>query len=248
MSSLRGHVALVTGGSRGIGAAIARRLAEDGAHVAVTYVNNADAAQDVVRAVGKSGGTGLAVRADFTDAAQVGRAVDEVAAHFGQLDVLVNNAGFMDVSGTPVAEIPLDVVDRTLDVNVRAAFVAAQHAARHLGRGGRVINVGSCLGSRVPGPGATLYAMSKSALTGLTKGLARDLGPRGITVNQVSPGPTDTDMNPSGGPNADAQRALTAVGRYASPEEIAACVAFLAGQPEGFITGADLAVDGGTTA
>ena len=187
MTDLSGKVALVTGGSRGIGAEIARRLARDGAHVAITFRENANAAKAVVADIERLGRKAVAFQADAADAITASSIIDRVVDHFGRVDILVNNAGYMDTSGTELGEITLDVVDRTIMVNVRAAFLHAQSASNHLSDGGRVINIGSCLGGRVPGSGLTLYSMTKSAITGLTKGLARDLASRGITVNQVSP-------------------------------------------------------------
>jgi 3-oxoacyl-[acyl-carrier protein] reductase len=248
VTGLLGKVALVTGGGRGIGAGIARALAAAGADVAVTYVRDEVAAQAVVAEVEARGRRGRARLADLTDPASIRAAVDDTVAEFGRLDVLVNNAGHLDLSGAAFADLPLDAIDRTLLVNVRGAVLAAQAAARHLPAGGRIINVGSCLGDRVPGAGMTVYATSKAAIHGLTRGLARDLGPRGITVNQVSPGPVGTDMNPEDGPNAEPQRDQTAVGRFGTPQDIAAAVVFLADPGSSFITGSTLAVDGGTTA
>lgn len=215
---LEGRSALVTGGGRGIGAAIALRLARDGADVAVTYVRAPERAAEVVRGIEAAGGRGLAIAADAADPAAA-RAVDRAAVEFGRLDILVNNAGIApygpleDVSAEEAEEL-----DLTIGVHVRAAFVAAQAAARHLGPGGRIVNIGSSMAERVPYPGWTLYAMSKSALTGLTRGLARDLGPRGITANVVQPGSTDTEMNPADSPDG------------------------------GYVTGAAIAVDGGYAA
>lgn len=243
MSRLAGKRALVTGGSRGIGAAIARRLAAEGADVALTYERSADKAAAVVREIEALGRKGFAIAADSADPAAVTRAVDEAAKALGGLDILVNNAGIY--RGGPVADWSLADIDATLSVNVRAVVLASQAAAAHLGEGGRIISTGSCLADRVVEPGVTLYAMSKAALIGFTKGLARDLGPRGITVNIVHPGSTDTDMNPAGGPGADAQRARMAIPRYGQPEDIAGLVAYLASEEARFITGAGFAIDGG---
>ena len=243
MSRLAGKRALVTGGSRGIGAAIARRLAAEGADVALTYERSADKAAAVVTEIEALGRKGFAIAADSADPAAVTRAVDDAARALGGLDILVNNAGIY--RGGPVAEWSLADIDATLAVNVRAVMLASQAAAAHLGEGGRIISTGSCLADRVVEPNVTLYAMSKAALIGFTKGLARDLGPRGITVNIVHPGSTDTDMNPAGGPGADAQRARMAIPRYGQPEDIAGLVAYLASEEGRFITGAGFAIDGG---
>ena len=243
MSRLAGKRALVTGGSRGIGAAIARRLAAEGADVALTYERSADKAGAVVKEIEALGRQGFAIAADSADPAAVTRAVDEAAKALGGLDILVNNAGIF--RGGPVADWSLADIDATLAVNVRAVVLASQAAAAHLGEGGRIISTGSCLADRVVEPGATLYAMSKAALIGFTKGLARDLGPRGITVNIVHPGSTDTDMNPANGAGADAQRARMAIPRYGQPEDIAGLVAYLASEEARFITGAGFAIDGG---
>ncbi|MFB7466091.1 SDR family NAD(P)-dependent oxidoreductase [Streptomyces sp. NPDC056224] len=241
-----GTVALVTGGSRGIGAACALRLAQDGVDVAISYVNDARAAAGVVGEVEALGRRGLAVRADAGDGAQGAAAVEETVRRFGRIDVLVNNAG-VGVLG-PLGELGLADVDRVLSVNVRGAFLAAQAAAGRMGSGGRIITIGSCITQRVPGPGCALYAMSKSALTGLTKALARELGGRGITANLVHPGPVDTDMNPADGPFADPQAAMTALGRFAAAREVAAVVSFLARPDSSYVTGAEFAVDGGYAA
>lgn len=245
MAHLSGKVALVTGGSRGIGAAIARRLAHDGCNVAITYVEQADAAHAVVAEMEKHGRKAMALHADAADPESMQPLIQRVLERLGRLDMLVNNAGFMDTSGTALEEVSLDVVDRTLLVNVRGAFLLAQAASVHLSEGGRIINIGSCVGSRVPTAGMTLYATSKAAITGLTKGLARDLASRGITVNQISPGPIDTDMGPADGPNAPFFRGLTALGRFGAPADIGAIVSFLAGKEAAFITGANIAADGG---
>jgi len=243
---LAGKTVLVTGGGRGIGAAIALRLARDGADVALTYLRNADRAQQTARRVRSLGRRCVALAADSADPAAVTGAIDEVASTFGRLDVLVNNAGVFPYG--PFDEVSLPELDRALDVHVRAAFVAAQAAVRHMGDGGRIINIGSCFAERVPYPGVTLYAMTKSALVGLTRGLARDLGPRGIAVTVVHPGSTDTDMNPVDGAGADAERQFIALGRYADADEVAATVGHLAGPGGRYVTGTAVSVDGGFAA
>ncbi|WP_405487444.1 SDR family oxidoreductase [Streptomyces sp. NBC_00096] len=243
---MNGTVALVTGGSRGIGAACALRLAQEGADVAITYVEDAAAAASVTGRIEALGRRALAVRADAGGAADAVAAVEETVRGLGRIDVLVNNAG-VGVLG-PLEKLALADVDRVLAVNVRGAFLSAQAAAGRMDRGGRIITIGSCMTQRVPGPGGTLYAMSKAALTGLTKALARELGERGITANLVHPGPVDTDMNPSGGPYAAPQSALTALGRFGTPAEVAAMVSFLAGPDAAYVTGAEFAVDGGHAA
>ncbi len=244
--TLEGKVALVTGGSRGIGAAIAERLAAEGADVAVTYVAHGDAAERVAGRVRERGRRGLALAADGTDAAAVRGAVEGTVGELGRLDVLVANAGVYPYG--PFEDVPADELDRTLALHVGGVFVAAQAAARHMDGDGRIVAIGSCFADRVPIPGIALYAMTKAALGGLVRGLARDLGPRGITANVVHPGPTDTDMNPADSPEAAPQAAATAVGRFGAADEIAATVAHLAGPGGRWITGAELAVDGGTNA
>jgi 3-oxoacyl-[acyl-carrier protein] reductase len=244
--TLAGKTAFVAGGSRGIGAAIVRRLAQDGAAVAFSYANSTGPAEALVRSIEAEGGRALALRIDSADAAALTAGIDEAARRFGRLDVLVNSAGVF-LPGT-VDDMPLADFDRTWQVNVRAVFVAAQAAVRHMGEGGRIINIGSTNAERAPWPGFGAYAMSKSALKGLVQGLSRDLGPRGITVNNVQPGPVDTDMNPVDGPNAAAMHGLMAVARHGRPEEIAAMVAYLAGPEAGFVTGASLNIDGGFAA
>ncbi|TDB77051.1 3-oxoacyl-ACP reductase family protein [Micromonospora sp. KC723] len=244
-TTLLGKVALVTGGSRGIGAATALRLAADGADVALTWQQDAEQAATVVKQIEAIGRRALALRADSADQTAVREAVDRTADELGRLDILVNNAAVFllgTVDGFDAADL-----DRTIAVNVRAPFVAAQAATRHLGAGGRIISIGSNVAERTVFPGLAAYAMSKTALVGMTKGFARDLGPRGVTVNLVVPGPTDTDANPADGPNAEAIRGFTALGRYATPDEIAATVAHLAGPEAGYITGATITVDGGFT-
>jgi NAD(P)-dependent dehydrogenase (short-subunit alcohol dehydrogenase family) len=246
MATLTGKVALVTGGSRGIGAGIARRLAREGADVAVTYLQAKERAREVVDAIAAEGRRGLVIPADSADSGAVVGAVERTAAELGGLDILVNNAGITSLG--PVDDVTVDDLDRIYAVHVRAAVLATQAAVPHMGAGGRVVSIGSCLAGRVPGPGWSLYAMSKAALVGLTKGLARDLGPRGITVNVVQPGPIDTDMNPADGEHADGERALLALDHFGHVDDVAATVAHLAG-PEGrFITGAAIDVDGGWAA
>ncbi|MGW3010072.1 SDR family oxidoreductase [Streptomyces sp. NPDC001219] len=243
---LAGKVALVTGGSRGIGRAIALRLAADGAAVALTYRTGRDRAGQVVGEIEWAGGQAWAVRADSGDAQEVRSSVAGTADRFGRLDILVNNAG-IGVLG-PFESLSLDEVDRVLWTNIRAPFLAAQAAAAHLAEGGRILSIGSCMAERVAFPGGTLYATSKAALTGLTKTLARELGPRGITANLVHPGPIDTDMNPADGESAAMQAGLTALGAYGRASDVAATVAHLAGDGGRYITGASIAVDGGFAA
>ena len=242
MKDLNGKAALVTGGSRGMGAAIAMALAEAGADVAITYSASPEKAEAVTKQIEAKGRRALSLRADSADAAAVTASVDEAAKIFGRLDILVANAGIV-TPGTSLEEI-----DRMLAVNTRAPYLAALAAEKHMKDGGRIITIGSCLGEAVRMPGITLYSMSKAAMTGMTRGLARDLGPRGITVNVIQPGPIDTDMNPAAGPDAEFQRGLTALGRYGKADEVAAMVAFLAGPGGAYITGAQIAVDGGTNA
>ncbi|GAA5111444.1 SDR family NAD(P)-dependent oxidoreductase [Pseudonocardia adelaidensis] len=246
MTDLSGRVAVVTGGSRGIGAAIAVRLAREGADVALTYREGRDSAEKVVREIEGLGRRGLALQADSADPAAVRAAVDRAAAELGRLDVLVNNAGVFPYG--PFEQVSAEELDRTIAIHVRAAFVAAQAASPHLGAGGRIINIGSNLAERAPFDGIALYSMTKSALTGFSRALARELGPRGITVNVVHPGSTDTDMNPADGPSADHQRGLSALGSYQSADDVAATVAHLAGPGGRTITGTALLVDSGTNA
>ena len=240
---LVGKVALVTGGSRGIGAAIAKRLAADGAAVAITYSNAKQSAEEVVRSIESAGGRALSIQADNNDANAVKNAVNETVKSFGGLDVLVNNAGIAIFK--PLEELSLDEFDRIVAVNVRAVFVAAQEAARHMKEGGRIITIGSINADRMPIAGGTIYGMSKAAVQGLTRGLARDLGPRGITVNVVQPGPVDTDMNPANGPFAEALTPFLAIKRYGQGDEVAAMVSYLASAEGAYVTGAALTIDGG---
>ncbi|MEU9115054.1 SDR family oxidoreductase [Streptomyces sp. NPDC048483] len=243
---LGGKVALVTGGSRGIGAEIAARLAAEGAAVVLTYRSRKDLAEQVVERIAEAGGRAWGVRADSADPEAVWAAVAGVADRLGRLDILVNNAG-INVVG-PFEGISVEDVDRVLRTNVRGPFLVTQAAAPHLSEGGRIISIGSCLAERVVLPGSTLYATSKAALIGLTRTLARELGPRGITANLVQPGPIDTDMNPADGDGAPAQAGLTSLGSYGQACDVAATVAHLAGEGGRFITGATITVDGGFAA
>ena len=244
--TLEGKIALITGGSRGIGAAIARRLAADGANVAITYTKGADSAASVVKGIERAGGRAIAIRADSADADATKAAVEQTVAAFGQLDVLVNNAG----TAIPKSfeETTLEELDRLIDVNVRGALVATQAALKHMKSGGRIIMIGSSVGERVMVPGLVPYSATKGAVKMFTQGLAREVGSRGITVNNVQPGPIDTDLNPAAGEWAVPQKAATALDRYGHVEEVAALVAFVAGPEASYITGANLTVDGGTNA
>ncbi len=245
-NKLQGKVAFVTGGSRGIGAAVVRRLAADGATVAFTYQNSAESAQALVAAVSANGGRALAIRADSADAAAVTTAINTVGKEFGTVDILVNNAGVLRMGD--LAEFSLADFDLTVAVNVRAVFVATQAAVSHMKAGGRVINIGSTNADRMPFAGGAAYAMSKSALKGLVQGLSRDLGPRGITINNVQPGPVDTDMNPDHTDFAKVLYGMMALPRYGKSDEIAGMVAYLASEEAGFVTGANLNIDGGFAA
>lgn len=243
MSNLQGKVALVTGGSRGLGAAIALRLAKEGAAVAITFTSKPDKAQEVVQQIQSGGGKALAIQADAADTAAVQAAVNQTAKELGGLDILVNNAGILTMA--PLEQFSLDDFDRAVAVNVKGLFVATQESARHMGAGGRIINIGSVNSDSMPFQGGAVYAMTKGAVASLTRGLARDLGPRGITVNNIQPGPVDTDMNPAEGPFAESLLKFLAVGRYGKAEEVAAMVAYLAGPEAGYVTGANLKIDGG---
>jgi 3-oxoacyl-[acyl-carrier protein] reductase len=243
---LEGKIALVTGGSRGIGAAIARRLADDGAKVAITYTRGAEAAASVVESIERTGGHAFAIQADATDAMAVDAAVKQTVASFGRLDVLVNNAG--TAIPKTFEETTLEELDRVIDLNIRGAFIAAQAALKYMNNGGRIVMIGSCVGERMMTPGLVPYAATKGAIKMFTQGLSREVGDRGITVNNIQPGPIDTDLNPAAGEWAVPQKAMTALNRYGSVDEVAALVAFVAGPDSSYITGASLTVDGGTNA
>jgi 3-oxoacyl-[acyl-carrier protein] reductase len=243
---LAGKVAIVTGGSRGIGAAIAKRLAGDGASVAVTYSKGTEAASSLVKEIERGGGKAIAIQADAADADAVRNAVDRTVSFFGRLDVLVNNAG--TVIPKPVEETTLDDFDRVFAINVRGVFVATRTALKHMKTGGRIIMIGSCLGERVFMPGMAPYAATKGAVKMFTQGLAREFGARGITVNNVQPGPIDTDLNPASGEWAASQKAAVPLDRYGKADEVAALVAFVASPESSYINGANLTVDGGTNA
>ncbi|AUW40531.1 SDR family NAD(P)-dependent oxidoreductase [Rhizobium leguminosarum] len=243
MTELAGKRALVTGGSRGIGAAIALALADKGADVAITYERSADRAAEVVRAIERKDRKALAIQADSADPAAVKRSVDEAAQALGGLDILVNNAAIALYGA--IADVSVEQIDALLDVNVRSPLLASQAAIPYLQAGGRVITIGSVGAERIVGDTGTVYFMTKSALHSFTRGLARELGSRDITVNLVQPGSTDTDMNPADGDFADFQRALIPLGRYGEPEDVAAAVAFLASPAARHITGTILTVDGG---
>jgi 3-oxoacyl-[acyl-carrier protein] reductase len=246
MSILKGKVALVTGGSRGIGAAIAKRLAADGATVAITYTKDATSASAVVKAIEQSGGKALAIQADSGNADAVKAAVEQTVSTFGGLDVLVNNAG----TAIPklFEETSLEEMDHMIGLNFRGVLIATQAALKHLKTGGRIINIGSCVGERLMTPGLVAYAATKGAVKMFTQGLSREVGARGITVNNVQPGPIDTDLNPAAGDWAVPQKAATALGRYGTVDEVAALVSFVASPESSYITGANLTVDGGTNA
>jgi 3-oxoacyl-[acyl-carrier protein] reductase len=245
-NSLAGKVALVTGGSRGLGAAIAKRLARDGAAVALTYTSSPQKADEVVRGIEAAGGQALAIRADSADVEAVRDAVAETVKAFGGLDILVNNAGVAAVA--PIDEFKLEDFDRLIAVNVRGVFVATQEAVRHMKEGGRIVNIGSINSDFVPFIGGSVYALTKGAIASFTRGLARDLGPRGITVNNIQPGPVDTDMNPADGPFAAQMKSMIAVQRYGSADEIAGMVSYLASPEGAYVTGASLKIDGGSAA
>lgn len=245
--SLKGKRAFVTGGSRSIGAAIVFRLAEEGADVAFTYVSKPEQADATAKAAQQRGVKAFAIKADSADPAALTAAVDKAATELGGIDILVSNAGVAVMA--PVDEFKLADFDRTFAVNVRAAFVAAQATAKHMKEGGRIITIGSCNAERMPFAGGSVYAMSKAALVGLVKGMARDLGPRGITVNNVQPGPVDTDMNPANSEFGEMLRTrFMALPRYGKADEIAGMVAYLASPEAAYVTGASLTIDGGFNA
>ena len=243
---LEGKIALITGGSRGIGAAIAKRLAADGASVAITYAKDATAASAVVKAIEGDGGKAVAIQANAANVEAVKDAVEKTVATLGRLDVLVNNAG----TAIPKAfeETTLEEMDRMIDINFRGILVATQAALKHMNNGGRIIMIGSCVGERILTPGLVAYSATKGAVKMFTQGLSREVGSRGITVNNIQPGPIDTDLNPAAGEWAVPQKAATALNRYGHVDEVAALVAFVAGPEASYITGANLTVDGGTNA
>jgi 3-oxoacyl-[acyl-carrier protein] reductase len=243
---LERKTALVTGASRGIGAAIAKRLAADGARVAITYARGADAAASVVKAIESAGGKAIAIQADATDPKAVQAAVDKVVGTFGKLDVLVNNAG--TAIPKKFEETTLEEFDQVINLNIRSVFVTTQAALKQMNNGGRIISIGSCVGERMMTPGLVPYSATKGAIRMFTQGLSREVGDRGITVNNVQPGPIDTDLNPASGDWATPQRAVTALNRYGKVEDVAALVAFVASDESSYITGANLTVDGGTNA
>jgi 3-oxoacyl-[acyl-carrier protein] reductase len=244
--NLEGKIALITGGSRGIGSGVAKRLAADGASVAITYTKDAAAAASVVKEIESTGRKAIAIQADAADANAVKAAVERTVATFGRLDVLVNNAGV--AVPKRFEEATLEELDRLIDINIRGTFVATQVALKHMKSGGRIIMIGSCVGERVLTPGLVPYSATKGAIKMFTQGLSREVGTRGITVNNVQPGPIDTDLNPAAGEWAVPQKAATALDRYGKVEEVAALVAFVASPEASYITGANLTVDGGTNA
>lgn len=246
MSKLANKVALVTGGSRGIGAAIAKRLAQDGASVAITYAKDANAAAAVVKAIEDAGGKAIAIQANATDTKAVSDAVEKTVAALGGLDVLVNNAG--TAFPKPFEETTLDEIKLMFDINVLGTMATTQAALKHMGNGGRIIMIGSCVGERTLTPGLCAYSATKGAVKMFTQGLSREVGGRGITVNNVQPGPIDTDLNPASGDWATPQKAVTGLGRYGTVDEVAALVSFIASPESSYITGANLTVDGGTNA
>jgi 3-oxoacyl-[acyl-carrier protein] reductase len=246
MLNLTEKVALVTGGSRGIGAAIAKRLAADGASVAITYAKDASGASAVVKAIEQGGGKAVANQADAADVEAVKSAVEKTFSTFGRLDVLVNNAG--TAIPKTFEETTIEEMDRVIDINMRGILATTHAALKHMKSGGRIIMIGSAVGERVQVPGLVAYAATKGAVKIFTQALSREVGGRGITVNNIQPGPIDTDLNPATGDWAVPQKAQTALDRYGRVEEIAAMVAFVAGPESSYITGSNLTVDGGMNA
>ncbi|MEH2411997.1 SDR family NAD(P)-dependent oxidoreductase [Nostoc sp.] len=246
MSKLTNKVALVTGGSRGIGAAIAKRLAADGASVAITYTKGVDAAASVVKEIESAGGKAIAIQSDVVDVDAVKAAVEKTVETFGQLDVLVNNAGIAIVKR--FEETTLEEIDRVIDINIRGTFIMTQAALKYMKDGGRIIMIGSCVGERMMTPKLVSYSATKGAIKMFTQGLSREVASRSITVNNVQPGPIETDLNPATGDWAVSQKNNTALNRYGSVDDVAALVAFVAGPEASYITGANLTVDGGTNA
>ncbi len=246
MSKLNEKVALITGGSRGIGAAIAKRLAADGASIAITYAKDASAASVVVKAIESKGGKAVAIQADSVDPAAIKAAVEKAVATLGKLDILVNNAG--TAIPKKFEDTTLEEIDHVINLNVRGVMVATQAALKHMNNNGRIIMIGSCVGERMMTPGLVPYSATKGAVKMFAQGLSREVGDRGITVNNIQPGPIDTDLNPASGDWAAPQKAATALDRYGKVEEVAALVAFVAGPESSYITGANLTVDGGTNA
>ncbi len=244
--ALQGKVALVTGGSRGIGAAIAKRLASDGASVAITYARDTNAAAEVVKAIEALGNKAVAIQANAADREAVHAAIEKAVATLGKLDILVNNAG--TAIPKPFEEATPDELDQVIDLNVRGVLHTTQAALKHLNNNGRIINIGSCVGERNLTPGLAAYSATKGAVKMFTQSLSREVGDRGITVNNVEPGPIDTDLNPASGDWATPQIEVTALKRYGTVDEVSALVAFIAGPESSYITGANLTVDGGTNA
>lgn len=243
MSHLANKTALVTGGSRGIGAGIVRRLAQDGANVAFTYLGAEEKANQLVQEIKSLGQNAIAIKADSSDERSLQEAIRKTVSEFGRLDILVNNAGILAMA--PLDDFAMEDFDKTFNINVRAPFIAIKEAAKHLQKGGRIINIGSINADRMPFANGGVYAMSKAAIQGLTRGLARDLGPLGITINNIQPGPVHTDMNPQDGPFAEVLLPYLSVGRYGQPSEIGALVSFLAGEESGYINGSSIDIDGG---
>lgn len=242
---LAGRRALVTGGSRGIGAEIVRRLSADGAAVAFTYSASAATAENLTAELSGNGATVVAIQADAADGAQSAAAVERAVDDLGGLDIVVNNAGVAHIA--PIDDFPAEEFERLVAINIGSTYWTTRTAIKHLGDGARIINIGSINADRIPGPGLSVYGLTKGAMSSFTRGLARDLGDRGITVNNVQPGPINTDANPDHGDFAESLKAVTTQGRYGHTRDVASLVAFLAGPESGYITGANLNVDGGFT-